>query len=66
MNQRVFETAKELADKHRMIKIKLAELSYINPDKALEFMREFGEHRKPLTTLLDDIMEAFEEEKEAG
>lgn len=56
-----FKTIHEVAEKREMIINKITELSYKNPEQAIVFMREFGERKKPLSILLDDILEVFEE-----
>lgn len=40
--------------------MKLAELSYIKPDIAIELLRVWGEKRMPITPLYDEILSHFE------
>ncbi|WP_078428799.1 hypothetical protein [Alkalihalobacterium alkalinitrilicum] len=55
----------EILEKRSMIPMKLAELSYNNPDKAIELLRVWGEKRMPITPLFDEIMDQFDHRKEA-
>lgn len=51
----------EMLKKRQAIPVKLAELSYTDPDAALELLREWGEKRKPLTPIYDEILSRFDE-----
>jgi len=55
----------EIVRKSGMIRNKLAELSYVDPDKAIELLRIWGEHRMPITPFYDTLINAFPKEKQA-
>lgn len=46
----------DLLNKKRMIPIKLAELSYSNPDAAIELLRQWGEMKTPITPLYEELV----------
>jgi hypothetical protein len=52
----------ELLQKRREIPIKLAQLSYTNPEKAIELLRKWGEKQVPITPLYEEIIEALNSE----
>jgi hypothetical protein len=45
----------ETIKKNTLLPVKLAELSYHDPDKALELLRAWGEGRKTIKHLWDDV-----------
>ncbi len=49
----------DILQKRKSIPIKLAELSYLNNEKAIELLREWGEKRVPITPLYEKIMDAL-------
>ncbi|MED3905811.1 MULTISPECIES: hypothetical protein [Anoxybacillaceae] len=49
----------ELLQKRREIPVKLAQLSYINPEKAIELLRKWGEKQVPITPLYAEIIQAL-------
>jgi hypothetical protein len=51
----------ELLNKKRMIPVKLAELSYVNPEAALRLLRVWGEKKKPISTFYDEMLTHFKE-----
>jgi hypothetical protein len=50
----------ELLNKRRLIPVKLAELSYINPEATIRLLRIWGEKKMPITPLFNEIMSYFE------
>ncbi|MEH7239531.1 hypothetical protein [Bacillus sp. JJ1562] len=48
--------------KRQAIPIKLAQLSYTKPEIALSFLRLWGEKKKPISPLYEEILEHFEKE----
>lgn len=51
---------RELLEKRKMIPVKLAELSYTKPEVVLVLLRDWGEKKKPITTLFDEILSHFD------
>ncbi|WP_165769121.1 hypothetical protein [Virgibacillus profundi] len=49
----------EILQKREEIPVKLAELSYTNPEKSLELLRKWGEKRTPITPLHEEIRKAL-------
>jgi hypothetical protein len=49
----------DLLQKRREIPIKLAQLSYLNPEKAIELLRKWGEKQVPITPLYEEIIQAL-------
>lgn len=56
IHNRAFEILKEAACKHAYMPTGLAELSYKQPKEALDLLRDWGEGRKPLETLYDEVI----------
>lgn len=50
----------ELLKKREEIPAKLAELSYINSDKAILLLRKWGEKKSPITEMHKEICESLE------
>lgn len=50
----------ELLKKREEIPAKLAELSYINSDKAILLLRKWGEKKLPITEMHKEICESLE------
>ncbi|MCM3413565.1 hypothetical protein [Metabacillus litoralis] len=49
----------ELLEKRKAIPVKLAELSYIDQEKAIHFLRIWGEKKSPITPLYNEIMKTL-------
>jgi hypothetical protein len=49
----------ELLQKRQAIPVKIAQLSYINPEKAIELLRKWGEKQAPITSLYEEILQAL-------
>jgi hypothetical protein len=54
----------ELLNQKRMIPVKLAELSYIDPEATIRLLRIWGEKKMPITPLFNEIMSYFKDYKE--
>jgi hypothetical protein len=50
--------------KNTYLPVKIAELSYKDPEAALEILRDWGEGRKPVLHLWDDVIGKLEASKE--
>lgn len=46
----------ETVKKHAYLPVKLSELSKVNPDFALRILRDWGEGRKPVLQLWDEVI----------
>ncbi|MDF2911120.1 MAG: hypothetical protein K0Q56_2001 [Sporolactobacillus laevolacticus] len=51
----------EILEKRKQIPVKIAELSYLDQESAIEFIRIFGEHKMPITTMFDELSKCLEE-----
>lgn len=51
----------DLLKKRQEIPVKLAELSYKDQDKAIHYMRLWGEKKEPITTLHSEITNQLRE-----
>lgn len=51
----------EFLQKRMAIPVKIAELSYLNEEAALKYMRIWGEKRMPITELFDELVSALNE-----
>lgn len=51
----------EFLRKRMMIPVKIAELSYVNEEAALKYMRIWGEKRMPITELFDELISALKQ-----
>lgn len=49
----------ELVQKRAYLPCKLAELSYKNPEYALQLLRAWGDGKKPITTLWEETIKAI-------
>lgn len=45
----------EFLRKRMLIPVKLAELSYLNQEAAIKYLRIWGEKRMPITELFDEL-----------
>lgn len=52
----------EILRKRMAIPTKIAELSYINPDAAIKYMRIWGEKKMPVTVLFDELISVLSKE----
>ncbi|WP_335870110.1 hypothetical protein [Bacillus sp. 2205SS5-2] len=60
MNQHILPICRETLQKRQAIPLKLAELSYVNPEAALSFLRLWGEKKIPISPLYEEILNHFE------
>lgn len=51
----------DLLEKRREIPVKLAELSYLDPEKAVTYLREWGEKTVPVSDLHSKISKSLDE-----
>ncbi|QXJ39543.1 hypothetical protein BV455_02909 [Parageobacillus caldoxylosilyticus] len=49
----------DLLQKRKAIPVKLAQLSYTNPEKAIQLLRKWGEKQVPITPLYEEIIQAL-------
>jgi hypothetical protein len=49
----------DLLQKRKAIPEKLAQLSYANPEKAIQLLRKWGEKQVPITPLYEEISQAL-------
>lgn len=50
----------ELVKKHAYLPVKLAQLSYVDSEGALRLLRQWGEGKKPVSSLWVEIIEALD------
>ncbi|OAT84211.1 hypothetical protein A6P54_02635 [Bacillus sp. MKU004] len=62
MNKHQLPICRETLQKRQAIPMKLAQLSYINPEAALSFLRLWGEKKIPISPLYEEILTHFEAE----
>lgn len=48
-------------EKNAYLPVKITELSYKNPEAALQILRDWGEGRKPILHLWDEVMKKLDE-----
>lgn len=53
----------EILKKRKAIPGLISELSYLNGDKAITYIRIWGEKRMPITELFDELINVIQEEK---
>lgn len=49
----------DLLEKRKEIPVRIAELSYVDKDKAIHFMRLWGERAKPISTIHDEVTKVW-------
>lgn len=54
----------EILRKRKAIPGLISELSYLNKDKAVNYIRLWGEHRMPITEMFDDLVNTIQTEKD--
>ncbi|KOY81246.1 hypothetical protein I6G82_02915 [Lysinibacillus macroides] len=62
-DKKVFPIDPELVKMHSRLPVLLAELSHKNEEAALELLRAWGEHTKPIRQLYKEINKYLNEEK---
>ncbi|MCY8579330.1 hypothetical protein MOE23_03710 [Bacillus haynesii] len=53
----------EFLKKRMAIPSKIAQLSYCDPEKAIKYIRIWGEHKKPVSELYTELINALIETK---
>ncbi|KAA6482212.1 hypothetical protein [Bacillus swezeyi] len=53
----------EFLKKRMAIPSKIAQLSYINPEQAIKYIRIWGEHKKPVSELYTELTNVLIENK---
>jgi tRNA U34 5-carboxymethylaminomethyl modifying enzyme MnmG/GidA len=56
----------DLLQKRKAIPVKLAQLSYTNPEKAIQLLRKWGEKQIPITPLYEEIIQALNSDAQKG
>jgi len=63
MPETAFEILKQAARKQAYLPVKLAELSYQQPEEALRLLRNWGEGRQPIKSLFEEVTDLLQNEK---
>jgi hypothetical protein len=63
MPETAFEILKQAAIKQAYLPVKLAELSYQEPEEALRLLRNWGEGKQPIKSLFEEVTDLLQNEK---